>query len=76
MIEHILQYFSQKGNEVVQQQVFKALFDSATDRPRGDLLGKLISMAVGVSCSSLLNAAAVWMQVCSVSPLNPMISCM
>lgn len=66
IIEHILQYFTTKGNDVTHQQVFRALFGATNDPSRLDMLSKLISMAVGIECGSLLNAAAVWMQVSNV----------
>lgn len=60
----ILQFFAQHKDESTRHSLFKAVFTRCCDsEQKVSVLTKVVSMAVGVQNSNLLNSAAVWMQV-------------
>lgn len=59
----ILQFFAQHKDEATRHSLFKAVFSRCCDsEQKVSVLTKVVSMAVGVQNSNLLNSAAVWMQ--------------
>ncbi|XP_006824427.1 integrator complex subunit 15-like [Saccoglossus kowalevskii] len=65
LLELLCGYFENQPNEIIKNAVFDALFCFSSSRPsedyKRDLLYKLVSLAVAVKCTSVLNCTAVWM---------------
>ena len=45
-------------------RIFQLMFGNRGDEVANTLLTKMVSMALSVSCTSVLDCAAIWMQVC------------
>ena len=63
MLEMLVQYFQQQTSPSIRHAAFNALFAGHLEVGKQELLGKLVSMAIGVKSASLLDCAARWMQV-------------
>ncbi|KAI0211272.1 hypothetical protein LSAT2_003919 [Lamellibrachia satsuma] len=67
ILETLVDFYTNQPSEALCNSVFKTMFRTGMNECRKELLYRLVSMAVGVQCSRLLNAAAVWMQMQSCS---------
>jgi len=64
VLEIILLFFNKQNSESCQRNVFNMLFGSSTENEcKMSLVQKLVSMSISVQNSTVLNSAAVWMQV-------------
>ena len=53
----------QEAPEQSRYNVFSAIFGGHVDTAKINLLSKLVSMAISISCAAVLGCAALWMQV-------------
>lgn len=67
ILETLVDFYKNQTSETLCNSVFKTMFHAGINDGRKELLYRLVSMAVGVECSNLLNSAAVWMQMQSCS---------
>ena len=70
ILETLVDFYKNQTNESLCNSVFKTMFHAGMYDGRKELLYRLVSMAVGVECSHLLNSAAVWMQVSSTTHVH------
>ena len=69
-------YFLEHKSESTRCSMFMALFASIPDKDRREILGKLVSMAVGLKNKNLLDCAALWMQVIRPVQNMPLLFCL
>lgn len=62
LLQILCEYFSGSLTEAVKNTVFLSLFGVSTLNLRIKILCKLVSMAVCIPSSAVLNAAGIWMQ--------------
>ena len=53
----------QEAPEQSRYNIFSAIFGGHVDSVKINLLSKLVSMAISISCAAVLGCAALWMQV-------------
>ncbi|XP_045481655.1 uncharacterized protein C7orf26 homolog [Harmonia axyridis] len=58
----LFNYFTSLEDESTRNTVFLSLFTGTTANQRIGVLGKLVSIAAGVQCASILISATAWMQ--------------
>ncbi|XP_044761983.1 uncharacterized protein C7orf26 [Coccinella septempunctata] len=62
LIEVLYEYFTNLTNESTRNTVFLSLFTGTTANQRIGVLSKLVSIAAGIPCPSILISATAWMQ--------------
>uniref|UniRef100_A0A1Y1LBH3 Uncharacterized protein n=1 Tax=Photinus pyralis TaxID=7054 RepID=A0A1Y1LBH3_PHOPY len=62
LLEILYDYINGTSNETSRNAVFLSLFSGTTAMMRSKILGKLISVAIGIPAPCVLFSASVWMQ--------------
>lgn len=62
LIQVLYNYFTSLVDESTRNTVFLSLFTGTTASQRIGVLSKLVSIAAGIQCSSILISATSWMQ--------------